>query len=63
VSIVRRDQAKEEGQGPEALYIVARTMQNTVSLIGMSISASIICISSGVVDYLKELCRYEKLQS
>jgi hypothetical protein len=46
-----------------SLYIVARTIQNTVSSIGMSILASIICISSGVVDYLKELCRYEKLQS
>jgi hypothetical protein len=46
-----------------SLYIVARTIQNTVSSIGMSISASIICIGSGVVDYIKELCRYEKLQS
>ena len=46
-----------------SLYVAARTIQSTISSIGMSISASIICIGSGVVDYLKELCRYVKLQS
>jgi hypothetical protein len=43
--------------------MVARTTQNTVSSIRMSISASMVYISGGVVDYLKELCSYEKLQS
>jgi hypothetical protein len=46
-----------------SLYVVARTTQNTISSIRMSISASIICIGGGVVDYLTELCSYEKLQS
>jgi hypothetical protein len=44
-----------------SLNVDARTTQNTVSSIRMSISASIICISGSVVDYLKELCSYEKL--